>query len=157
MQNEFKTLDGLTVTICGDISSSRVAKSNIEALSKFNVNINLCGPEDLLPKKEELSKNCQILPIDEALPKSDVAMFLRIQHERHHLVEMNLENYNKDFGLNLEREKLLKPSAIIMHPGPFNRDVEIMSELIECKKSRIFKQKENGVFTRMALLEWINS
>lgn len=157
MQKEFGDLNNLTVTICGDISSSRVAKSNIEALSKFNVKINLCGPKDLLPSNEDLPKNCQILPIDEALPQSDVAMFLRIQHERHHLVEIDLKNYNQNFGLNTKREKMLKDKAIIMHPGPFNRDVEIASELIECSKSRIFNQKENGVYTRMALLEWINS
>ena len=157
MKQEFGKLEGLTVTICGDISSSRVAQSNIQALAKFGVKVLLCGPEDLLPNKEELPSNCEISTIDKALKVSDVAMFLRIQHERHHLVEISIDNYNKDYGLNDKRAKLLKPTAIIMHPGPFNRDIEISSHLIESKQSRIFKQMENGVYTRMALLEWINS
>lgn len=157
MQQEFGKLKGLTVLICGDISSSRVAKSNIEALSKFGVRILLSGPEDLMPSQDELHPSCEILEIDEAIAECDVAMFLRIQHERHHLVEIDLKNYNRDFGLNQTRANKLKKNAIIMHPGPFNRDIEISSELIESPKSRIFKQMENGVYTRMAILEWVNS
>lgn len=157
IKQEFGKLEGLIVTICGDILSSRVACSNIAALAKFNVKVLLCGPQDLLPKKEDLPAHCELSTIDEALKITDVAMFLRIQHERHHLVEIDLDNYNQDFGLNEKRAKHLKEKAIIMHPGPFNRDVEISSSLIEMSQSRIFKQMENGVYTRMALLEWINS
>lgn len=157
IKQEFKSLEGLTITICGDILSSRVAQSNIQALKKFGVKVLLCGPKELLPEKNNLEENCEISSIDEALKVSDVAMFLRIQHERHHLVELNIESYNKEFGLNDDRMKLLNNKAIIMHPGPFNRNIEIASHLIESNQSRIFKQMENGVYTRMALLEWINS
>ena len=155
IEQEFKKLDGLTITICGDIASSRVAKSNIDALEKFNCKINLCGPEDLLPSAKQIPEHCRLAKIDDVLPDSDVAMFLRVQHERHNLYELNIDNYNRDFGLNSQRIKNLKPSGIIMHPGPFNRDVEISTELIEHEQSRIFKQKENGVYVRMAILEWI--
>jgi aspartate carbamoyltransferase catalytic subunit len=157
IQEEFGTLENLTVTICGDVANSRVAKSNIAALQKFGSRVLLSGPEQLMPKAENLEDNCELSPIDDAIKRSDVVMFLRVQHERHDLFELNIDNYTNSYGLNDERIKLLKENAIIMHPGPFNRDVEIASHLIEHKKSRIFKQKENGVYTRMAILEWIIS
>lgn len=157
IQEEFNSLENLTVTICGDIATSRVAKSNIDALSKFNAKINLCGPKELLPEENSLPINCKIKSLDEALVESDVVMFLRVQHERHHLFELDIKNYNESFGLNDRRIKLLNDKAIIMHPGPFNRDVEISSHLVEHNQSRIFKQMENGIYTRMAILEWIVS
>ena len=132
-----------------------MAKSNISSLQNFNCRINLCGPAEFLPREDSIPKNCYIMDIDEAIKSSDVFMLLRVQHERHGLYEFNVENYNKEYGLNLERVKQTKPDAIIMHPGPFNREVEITSELVNHPKSRIFKQKENGVYTRMAILEWI--
>jgi len=155
MKEEFGDLNNLTITICGDISHSRVAKSNINALSMFKTKIILTGPTELMPNKNSLSSNCEILPPDEAFAKSDVIMLLRVQHERHALYDLDIDSYNRLYGLNNDRIKLLKPNAIIMHPGPFNRDVEITSELVEHKQSRIFKQKENGVYTRMAILEWM--
>lgn len=157
MQEEFKKLENLTLTICGDIASSRVAKSNIAAMKIFNGKVFLCGPEQLMPKADQVESHCEIAPLDEAIPKSDVVMFLRVQHERHHLFELDTKNYNEQFGLNDKRMKLFKKHAIFMHPGPFNRDVEIASHLVEHPQSRIFKQKENGVYTRMAILEWILS
>ncbi len=157
MQQEFGDLSGLKVLICGDILNSRVAKSNISALAKFGAEVYLSGPDDLLPDRSSLPNHCKILPLDEALKESQVAMFLRIQHERHHLTEINLEAYHEEFGLTQTREKLMPTNSIIMHPGPFNRDVEIASSLIDSEKSRIFKQKQNGVYTRMAILEWILS
>lgn len=108
-----------------------------------------------MPAPNDLLENCEISDLDDALPKTDVAMFLRVQHERHHLFELDTTQYNQKFGLNPKRKDLLKNSAIIMHPGPFNRDVEISSSLVEDVQSRIFKQKENGVYTRMAILEWL--
>ena len=156
MKEEFGSLENLTVTICGDVASSRVAKSNINALNKFKNNrVILCGPPELMPEKKDLAPNCEILSIDDALAVSDVAMVLRVQHERHHLFELDTSQYNEKYGLNPKRMEVLKPEAIIMHPGPFNRDVEISSSLVEDPKSRIFKQKENGVYTRMAILEWL--
>ena len=83
-------------------------------------------------------------------------MLLRIQYERHESDEklkLTPEKYHRKFGLTLEREKAMKKEAIIMHPAPINRGVEIADELVECKRSRIFKQMENGVFVRMAILK----
>lgn len=154
---EFKSFENLTVTICGDITSSRVAKSNITALSKLGVKINLCGPKLLLPNQKELPDNCFISKLDDAVKESDAVMFLRVQHERHEAFELDINDYNKTYGLNHDRVKMLKDSAIIMHPGPVNRDVEILSELVEHSQSRIFKQMENGVYTRMAILDWLYS
>lgn len=85
----------------------------------------------------------------------DVLIFLRIQHERHFDYDFDITSYNNDYGLNDERVSLMKNKSIFMHPGPVNRDVEISSNLISHNKSRIFQQKENGVYTRMAILEWI--
>jgi aspartate carbamoyltransferase catalytic subunit len=151
---EFGTLDGLTITICGDISTSRVASSNIMALSKFDCQVHLCGPTDLLPSKD-LPENVSIIDFDEAVKKSDVVMMLRIQHERHEALEINPEDYTYQYGFTDGRLKMMKDKAILMHPGPVNRDVEIVSHLVECERSRIFKQMENGVYTRMAILEWM--
>lgn len=154
---EFKTLSHLNILICGDINNSRVAKSNIAALKKFNSNVLLCGPKALLPEEVEIEEHCQIMNFHEALKVADVVMMLRIQHERHDLYEIDTQSYNNIYGLNETNIKFLKEKAIIMHPGPFNRDVEIASNLIDHVQSRIFKQKENGVYTRMAILEWIKN
>ena len=92
--------------------------------------------------------------IDGLIPEIDVLMLLRIQHERHHQkIKYSPEEYLRKYGLTKEREKKMKPSAIIMHPAPVNRNVEIDSDLVECSRSRIFKQMENGVFARMAILK----
>ncbi len=155
IKEEFGTLENLTITICGDINNSRVAKSNINALKKFNSKVILTGPPELMPKESELQDHCSILPLDEAIKVSDVLMLLRVQHERHDLFEVKTEDYNRLYGLNDKRISKLKENAIVMHPGPFNRDVEIEGHLVEHEKSRIFKQMENGVYTRMAILEWI--
>lgn len=83
-------------------------------------------------------------------------MLLRVQHERHKVNKsFSKEGYHQEFGLTIEREKQMKESAIIMHPAPVNRDVEIASELVECDRSRIFEQVRNGVYTRMAIMETI--
>lgn len=155
IKEEFGSFENLTVTICGDIKSSRVAKSNILALGKLGVSVILSGPEALLPKSEDLPPHCELMGLDEALKLSDAVMFLRVQHERHQTFELPIENYNAKHGLNDERLKKLKAGGIIMHPGPVNRDVEIQSDLVECERSRIFKQMENGVYTRMAILDWL--
>lgn len=155
IKEEFGSFEGLKICICGDINSSRVAKSNIRALKKLGVDVYLTGPEILLPKTEELPENCTLLELDKAIEVSDVMMFLRIQHERHQTFEIPIENYNDLYGLNDKRINRMKESSIVMHPGPVNRDVEIKTHLVEHPKSRIFKQMENGVYTRMAILEWL--
>lgn len=155
IQEEFGTLENLTVAICGDVTHSRVAKSNINALKKFNSKVILTGPEELMPVPAKVDNHCEVMKVDDVIKVADVVMLLRVQHERHDLHELNIDNYNRDYGLNDDRLNLMKKNAIIMHPGPFNRGVEISSHLVEHKQSRIFKQKENGVYTRMAILEWI--
>jgi aspartate carbamoyltransferase catalytic subunit len=157
IKQEFSTFDNLIVTICGDIKSSRVAKSNITALGKLGVKVLLTGPDDLLPKPEEIPSHCEIVTLDDAIEVSDVVMLLRIQHERHETFELSTKDYTEQFGLNDRRIKMMKRNAIIMHPGPVNRDVEIQSHLVEHTQSRIFKQMENGVYSRMAILDWIYS
>ncbi len=94
----------------------------------------------------------QYVDFDEYLPKVDVVNMLRIQNER--LEEgLNIQsNYNEQFGLNSKRAEMMKDNAIIIHPAPFNRNVEINDDCVECKRARIFKQIENGVFVRMAVL-----
>ena len=134
-----------------------MAKSNISSLQNFNCRINLCGPAEFLPREDSIPKNCYIMDIDEAIKSSDVFMLLRVQHERHGLYEFNVENYNKEYGLNLERVKQTKPDAIIMHPGPINRGVEIDSNLADSKRSVILNQVNNGVFVRMAVLHLCHS
>lgn len=154
---EFKSFEGLTITICGDIASSRVAKSNINAFSKLGVKVHLCGPEMLLPSADKLPNNCELSELNSAIADSDAVMFLRVQHERHEAFEVSTNDYNDKYGLNNDRIALMKDKAIVMHPGPVNRDVEILSDLVEHSKSRIFKQMENGVYTRMAILDWLYS
>lgn len=150
IHKEFGRFEGLNVTIVGDISHSRVAKSNATALKRLGVNVRfLCPPEWAGEFEAHHSW-------DELIEDSDVIMLLRIQHERHHVNKsFSKESYHEQYGLTFEREKKMKPNAIIMHPAPVNRDVEIVSELVECERSRIFDQVRNGVFVRMAILETI--
>lgn len=155
LQEEFKKLEGLTVAICGDINSSRVAKSDIDIFKLLGINVLLSGPQSLLPAKKDLPSHCEVVNLKEAAQEADALMFLRVQHERHQMFELDIKDYNKNFGLNDELLSLMKKKSIIMHPGPVNRDVEILNHLVECDRSRIFKQMENGVYTRMAILDWL--
>ncbi|TCP29114.1 aspartate carbamoyltransferase [Scopulibacillus darangshiensis] len=151
IQQEFILFQGLTVAIIGDLRHSRVARSNAEILTRLGAKVLLSGPQawrnDNLPG--------EFRPIDDAISEADVVMMLRIQHERHdETLPLSKEDYHRQFGLTLERAERMKPESIIMHPAPFNRDVEIADELVECSRSRIFKQINNGVAARMAVLEW---
>jgi aspartate carbamoyltransferase catalytic subunit len=152
-----KSLEGLRVAIIGDIAHSRVARSNIYLLSKFGVDIVLCGPAPLVP--QELAK---IAPgvrlshdIREAIQDADVIMMLRVQLERQHEATFPAGEYFQFFGLRLEHLGLAKPNAIVMHPGPINRGREIASEVADSQVSVILNQVENGVAVRMAVLERI--
>jgi aspartate carbamoyltransferase catalytic subunit len=149
---EFKQLSGLKIAVCGDIKHSRVAGSLMMAAEKLGMEIYLCGPKELIPAND---KNfIQHSNLDEVLPQVDAVMMLRIQLERHESLELNKYGYHKEYGLSTERVEKMQKHAIIMHPGPFNRGVEIAGEIVEHPRSRIFKQMGNGVFTRMAILEW---
>ncbi|MBO1510488.1 aspartate carbamoyltransferase catalytic subunit [Metabacillus bambusae] len=149
IKQEFGKFEGLTISIHGDIRHSRVARSNAEVLTRLGANVLFSGPSEW---RDPLNTYGQYVEVNEAIAKSDVVMLLRIQHERHD-EKSNAENYLQVYGLTKEREKQMKNGAIIMHPAPVNRDVEIDGDLIECDRSRIFKQMENGVFARMAVLK----
>lgn len=146
---EFGQIEGLHITIVGDIAHSRVAKSNAAALEMLGANVSFVCPE-AWSGDYKTSDN-----IDEFIGQTDVVMLLRVQHERHAVSALfSKEDYHKKYGLTEERERHMKPSAIIMHPAPINRGVEIADSLVECERSRIFKQMANGVFIRMAVLEY---
>ena len=148
IKEEFGHFEGLKVLIVGDIKHSRVAHSNIKVMERLGKKVYTSGPEEF---KDE---NLEFVNFDEYLPKVDIVMLLRIQLERHsEEMKIDKNEYNKKYGLNKENVSKMKENAIIMHPAPFNRNVEITDDVVECSKSRIFKQIENGVFVRMAMLE----
>lgn len=150
IKEEFGSFENLNVLIAGDISHSRVAKSNAAALTRLGANVTFLCPKVWAGDFESTDN------WDDVLEKSDVVMLLRVQHERHEDdTSFSKEDYHNRFGLTEERERKMKPNAIIMHPAPVNRDVEIADSLIECERSRIFKQVENGVYIRAAVLETV--
>lgn len=149
IHQEFGRIDGIHVTIVGDIAHSRVAKSNAAALKQLGANVSFVCPEEWSGEYETSDD------LDALIGETDVVMMLRVQHERHAVSALfSKERYHKEFGLTEARERKMKKGAIIMHPAPINRGVEIADSLVECKRSRIFKQMENGVFVRMAVLEY---
>jgi len=148
---------GLNVTILGDILYSRVARYNIWALLKLGANVTLCGPSTLVPKVFE-QMGCRVTyNVDEAVADADVINLLRIQHERQRKTMFpSIGEYTALFGLNHARFAKTKPDALIMHPGPINRGVEIASDLADCGRSVILEQVTNGLAVRMAVLYLIN-
>ncbi len=151
------SLEGLRVAIIGDIAHSRVARSNIYLLSKFGAAIVLCGPASLLPDGLACMAPGVSLTYDirEAIRDADVVMMLRVQLERQHEAAFPGGEYFQFYGLRLEHLDLLKPDALVMHPGPINRGREISSEVADSQRSVILNQVENGVAVRMAVLERI--
>jgi aspartate carbamoyltransferase catalytic subunit len=148
---------GLNVTILGDILYSRVARSNIWALTKLGANVTLCGPSTLVPKVFE-QMGCKVTyDVEEAIVSADVINLLRIQHERQRKTMFpGTAEYSSLFGLNKERFSRTKPDVLIMHPGPINRGVEIDSEIADCSRSVILEQVNNGLAVRMAVLFLVN-
>lgn len=147
-------LTGRKVTILGDILFSRVARSNIHALRTLGAEVTLSGPSTLVPAGfEELGVRV-CLDLREALANADVVMLLRIQHERQTSTHFpSLAEYQSLYGLNRERSGWLKPDAVIMHPGPINRGVELDSSLADGQHSVILEQVTNGIVNRMAVLQ----
>ena len=146
----------LRVAMIGDIRHSRVARSDLVALEKLGVrDIRACGPAGLLPDDDTLAA-CSLVTddLDAALRDVDVVMTLRLQRERMEdgLVD-SLDGYHRDFGITSERLRAAKPDAIVMHPGPMNRGVEISDEVADGPQSVILWQVANGVKVRMAVLE----
>ena len=148
---------GLNITILGDILYSRVARSDIWALTKLGAKVTLCGPSTLVPKTFE-KMGCRVThDVDEAIRDADVINLLRIQHERQRKTMFpSIGEYTQLFGLNKARFAKTKPDALIMHPGPINRGVEIDSEIADCGRSVILEQVTNGLAVRMAVLFLVN-
>lgn len=147
IRQEFGKFEGLKVVIVGDIKHSRVAHTNFKVMQRLGMQVYTSGP---LEYKEE---GYNYVNFDEIVEKVDVVMLLRVQHERHESkMQETIEEYHKLYGLNNERVLKMKEKAIIMHPAPFNRGVEIADDVVECSKSRIFKQVQNGVYVRMAMI-----
>lgn len=145
--NEFGKFDGIKVLICGDVAHSRVAASNREALERLGATVRFAGP------KEWEREGYPFVDMDENIGWADVVMLLRIQRERGATLSEGEEDYLNQYGLNKERYNRMQDHAIIMHPAPVNRGVEIDSDLVESEKSRIFEQMSNGVLVRKAVLK----
>ena len=146
-------LEGLSVAIVGDVLHSRVARSNVLLLSKLGAKVVLVAPPTLLPVGVESWPVSISYDLDSVIPFVDVVMMLRVQQER--MTEMyfpNAREYSRYFGLNSDRMKSMKSGAIVMHPGPMNRGLEISAEVADSSRSVITEQVTNGVSVRMAIL-----
>lgn len=146
-------LEGLSVAIVGDVLHSRVARSNVLLLAKLGAKVTLVAPPTLLPVGVESWPASVSYDFDSVIRFVDVVMMLRVQQER--MTEMyfpNAREYSRYFGLNSDRMKSMKPGAIVMHPGPMNRGLEISAEVADSSRSVITEQVTNGVSVRMAIL-----
>ncbi len=149
-----QTLRGLSIVLVGDIFHSRVARSNVHLLSKFGSKVVLCGPTELLPDiAAELTSGVTIeRDFATALKGAGVVMMLRVQKERLSGLNLDVESYIRDFQLSTERLKLASRDALVMHPGPMVRGMEITGEIADSGRSLILEQVANGVTVRMAIL-----
>ena len=146
-------IEGLKVAIIGDLLHSRVARSDIHGLLKMGADLTLCGPETLLPREFENLNLKMTTDCDAAIENADVVMTLRLQNERMNGAYLpSVREFAALYGINARRLKIAKPDAILMHPGPINRGVEISSEVADGPQSVILNQVSNGVAVRMAVL-----
>jgi aspartate carbamoyltransferase catalytic subunit len=146
-------VEGLRVAICGDIAHSRVVRSNIWLLTKMGSKVVVCGPPTLLPERIAAMGVEVTTDFDEALEGADVVMMLRMQLERQGMsLFPSIREYFRLYGLDAKRLARAKPGAIVMHPGPMNRGVEIASDIADSDRSVILEQVANGVAVRMAVL-----
>lgn len=153
MEEKLGDIRGKRVVIIGDIAHSRVARSNIHILKKLGAKVAVCGPPTLLPPRPEALGVEYAYRPEALLPEADVVMALRIQLERQNRMQIpSIAEYSRVWGINRERAKLLKPGALVMHPGPVNRGVEIDPEVADGPGSVILDQVANGVLVRMAVL-----
>lgn len=144
---EFGYFKGLKCCIIGDIMHSRVAHTNIEIMKRLGMDVYISGPE------EYNDNSATFISVDEAIKEMDVIMLLRVQFERHtENMSMSNEEYHQQYGLSIDKVNRMKDTAIIMHPAPVNRGVEIADDVVECSKSRIYKQMTNGVYIRMSVI-----
>ncbi len=147
---EFGHFEGLKVCIIGDINHSRVAPGNAEIMKRLGMEVYIAGP------KQFLDDTAPVMDVDEAIATCDVINLVRMQFERHHGdEEMNSDLYHKIFGMTAERAKNMRKGAIIIHPAPINRGIEIADEVVEGPNSRIFTQMTNGVYVRMAVISMV--
>ncbi|TYT75890.1 aspartate carbamoyltransferase catalytic subunit [Desulfobotulus mexicanus] len=143
---------GLKVAIIGDIAHSRVARSNMEGLVKMGAEVRVAGPPTMIPKGIESYGVKAFFSVDRALEDADVVMMLRMQKERMNNVLFSTEReYAREFGLNEKRLSMAHSDAVVLHPGPMNRGVEISDAVADGPRSAILDQVENGVALRMAL------
>ena len=154
-QAKGRDFSGLKVLIVGDVKHSRVARSDLHALRTLGAGeIRVCGPQSLLPDDGTLQGCTPSQDLDAALDGVDAVMMLRIQRERmEDGLIASLEDYHRDFGLTAARLRRAAPDAVVMHPGPMNRGVEITDEVADGPQSLVLRQVANGVAVRMAALE----
>jgi aspartate carbamoyltransferase catalytic subunit len=154
IQRHKKNFKGLQIAIIGDIFHSRVARSAVHLLTKLGAKMILCGPPELLPEVAgSLSPELRITRhLDEALRGTDVVMLLRVQKERLAGLKIKLSDYIARYQMTSARLKLAKKDAIVMHPGPIIRGLELTGEVADCPQSVIVEEVHNGVPTRMAIL-----
>ncbi|MFN0117939.1 MAG: aspartate carbamoyltransferase catalytic subunit [Elusimicrobiota bacterium] len=153
-----KKIEGLKVTILGDVAHSRVARSNLWALTKLGAHVTICGPETLLPAGiSHIFPNINVTnQIEEAVKDADVINVLRLQSERQkENLLPSIREYSQFYGLTQSRLAQAKRDCIVLHPGPMNRGVEITSEVADGHQSVILDQVTNGIAVRMAVLYWL--
>ncbi len=150
MRQHFGSLRGLKVTIVGDIRHSRVARSNLHILTELGAQLQFSGPDIFRP--DDLPE-VPWVDLDKAVEETNVLMMLRVQHERH-AQNTDISTYHEQYGLTEQRLARLRADALVMHPGPVNRGVEICTAAMEDPRSQILKQVSNGVEVRMAVLDW---
>ncbi|MBQ4053457.1 MAG: aspartate carbamoyltransferase, partial [Clostridia bacterium] len=157
MREKFGSLEGLKVAILGDIKHSRVAKSNLFGLKKMGAEVYMYAPETLIPKGIDKLGATLCRTKEEALENADVVMGLRIQLERQQAGNFpSLNEYAEFYGVDGKSLKLAKKDAIVMHPGPVNRGVELTGKVIDHEQSRIEEQVFSGIAVRMAALKLLN-
>lgn len=156
LQESLSELTNKHILILGDIRHSRVAKSNIWGLLKLGARVSVAGPPNLVPDcVRQLGVNV-VSDLDSVLPEVDAVNVLRIQFERQHGIALpSVAEYRSAFGLTAERQKQLKQYAVVLHPGPINRGIELDSDVADGEHNVILRQVENGVYIRMALLKFL--
>jgi aspartate carbamoyltransferase catalytic subunit len=153
MRRRLGRLDGLAVTIVGDVLHSRVARSNVLLLSTLGADVTLVAPPTLLPYGVGVWPCSTGYDLDAVLPKTDVVMMLRVQQERMTAAYFpSVREYSRRYGLDARRMAMLPEHALVMHPGPMNRGVEIAADVADSGRSTIVEQVTNGVTVRMAVL-----
>jgi aspartate carbamoyltransferase catalytic subunit len=156
LQTEFGRLTGLRVALVGDILHSRVARSNIIGLRRMGAEVTLVGPDTLLPASMARHGVHVSRDLDSVLPEMDAVMLLRIQKERIEAAVLpSLDDYSRNYRLDSKRLKLIRPGAIVMHPGPYNRGVELTEDVFDFQGWRYAQQVSHGVYVRMAILDFL--